>query len=284
MRELGSLRLSGEVRAQLPISLTATSGALPAPTRINPDNVHFNKSEQVAYFSGSMRGLSQNALNALEMPFSDKFIKNSSNAYVSSGLKRLVDVAASLIAIVFFGPLMALVTLMILLFDFGPILYTQERIGLHGRKFHILKFRTMCANAEKVLADVLERDETARSEWATRQKLECDPRVTWFGKFMRLSSVDELPQLFNVLVGDMSIVGPRPIVEQEASRYGRYLADYVSCRPGITGLWQVNGRNGTTYRRRVAIDTKYSRCVCFVLDLRILAKTVPTILKGDGCS
>jgi exopolysaccharide production protein ExoY len=198
--------------------------------------------------------------------------------------KRSVDVLGSLLALLFVLPLLIIVAFLIMAFQPGPVFYTQERIGLGGRKFRIIKFRTMCVDADKVLGDLLARDAVARLEWSTRQKLTRDPRITWLGNFLRLSSIDELPQLINVLRGDMSLVGPRPIIEREASRYGHYLAYYGACRPGITGLWQVSGRNNTTYMRRVAADVTYSRSACLLLDMRILAWTIPVILTADGCS
>lgn len=200
------------------------------------------------------------------------------------GVKRSVDLLGSAAALALFAPLMVLVSALIVALDPGPVFYRQERIGLGGRRFRIFKFRSMCTNADKVLANLLAKDPAARSEWATRQKLANDPRITWFGKFLRRSSIDELPQFINVLLGHMSLVGPRPIVEGEAPRYGRYLQDYCGCRPGITGLWQVSGRSSTTYQRRVALDVAYSRSRCFFLDLRILAKTIPVVIKSEGCS
>jgi len=208
----------------------------------------------------------------------------STSAYVSRGVKRGIDVAGSLAALAFFAPLMLIVTFLLLVLDFGPVFYSQSRIGRSGRTFAIYKFRTMCTNADEVLRRHLTSDPEARREWGNSQKLKSDPRVTWFGRLLRMSSIDELPQFFNVLFGDMSIVGPRPIVADELPRYGRYASHYMSCRPGITGLWQVSGRNNTTYRRRVAIDTSYSRSICFFLDMRIMALTIPAIFKAEGCS
>jgi|GEM_PF-1925678 len=206
------------------------------------------------------------------------------SAYVSRGVKRGIDVAGSLAALAFFAPLMLIVTSLLCVLDFGPVFYSQPRIGRGGRIFAIYKFRTMCKNADEVLSRHLASDPEARREWGTSQKLKNDPRVTWFGRLLRMSSIDELPQFFNVLFGDMSIVGPRPIVADELPRYGRYASHYKSCRPGITGLWQVSGRNNTTYRRRVAIDTSYSRSICFFLDMRIMALTIPAIFRAEGCS
>jgi exopolysaccharide production protein ExoY len=196
--------------------------------------------------------------------------------------KRSLDIAGSVAALVFFAPLMFFIALLVWAFDGGPALFSQERIGFGGRRFRILKFRTMKANAKDCLAEVLASDSMSNAEWLTRQKLLRDPRITRLGRFLRLSSLDELPQLINVIRGDMSLVGPRPIVEGEHLRYGRYFHQYCAVRPGITGLWQVSGRNNTTYRRRVAIDVAYSRRCCLAQDLWILLRTVPSLLSGEG--
>jgi lipopolysaccharide/colanic/teichoic acid biosynthesis glycosyltransferase len=198
-------------------------------------------------------------------------------------LKRSLDIVGSLLGLLFVGPLMIMVALLIRALDGGPAIFAQERIGFGGRKFRILKFRTMDTKANGALAALLATNSSQRIEWATRQKLARDPRITPLGRLLRISSIDELPQLINVLKGDMSLVGPRPIVDSECSRYGRYFDRYCSVRPGITGLWQVSGRNDTTYRRRVAIDVTYSRNVGLGLDLRILLLTVPALFAGKGC-
>jgi lipopolysaccharide/colanic/teichoic acid biosynthesis glycosyltransferase len=208
----------------------------------------------------------------------------SSCQYVKYGVKRAIDIVGSAAALIFLAPLLVVVALLLVALDPGPVIYSQERVGLGGRKFRIFKFRTMCVNADQMLSDLLLRDSEARLEWMTRQKLVHDPRISWFGRFLRISSIDELPQLFNVLVGDMSLVGPRPIVMDESLRYGRHFQAYCRCRPGLTGLWQVSGRNNTTYQRRVAMDVAYSRAVCFFFDLRILAATVPVVLTAEGSS
>jgi exopolysaccharide production protein ExoY len=140
----------------------------------------------------------------------------------------------------------------------------------------------MTADAEQRLARLLASDADARREWLQDHKLRRDPRVTPFGNFLRRSSLDELPQLFNVLRGEMSLVGPRPIVPREAVRYGRYFEDYCKVRPGITGLWQVCGRNNVSYRRRVALDVTYTRRRSTLLNLAILGATIPSVLSAEG--
>jgi len=148
--------------------------------------------------------------------------------------------------------------------------------------FSCLKFRTMVPNADQVLRDLLERDSDLRAEWIRDHKLRHDPRVTRLGRFLRRTSLDELPQLVNVLRGEMSLVGPRPVVREELLRYGRNVGTYLAVKPGITGLWQVTGRNDTDYRRRVVLDTYYVRNQNLVLDLYILLKTTGVVLGGNG--
>jgi len=196
--------------------------------------------------------------------------------------KRAIDLIIASVALLFLLPLMFVVAVLIHL-DGGEVFFGHTRVGTGGRLFRVLKFRTMCPQADRKLAAYLERDEAARLEWQLTQKLRKDPRVTWIGAFLRKSSIDELPQLLNVLRGDMSIVGPRHIVQSEALRYGRYIRQYKHCRPGITGLWQVSGRNDVSYRRRVAFDTIYSRHMGEPrLELAIILKTIPAVLRSKG--
>lgn len=195
---------------------------------------------------------------------------------------RLLDLCLVAPALVFVAPLLVWVALAMLVLDKGPILYAQKRIGLGGREFACLKFRTMAVDADARLAALLATSASARREWDEYQKLSFDPRITRLGRFLRSSSLDELPQLFNVLIGDMSLVGPRPIVRAEAPRYGRYFRAYCSVRPGITGMWQVLGRNRVTYRRRVAMDVLYVRKRSVLLNVKILLATVPAVLMRKG--
>jgi Undecaprenyl-phosphate galactose phosphotransferase WbaP len=195
---------------------------------------------------------------------------------------RVFDIVIALIAIVFTLPLLVSIALAVRAQDGGAAIFSQERVGRNGRMFRCLKFRSMVLSAEARLAALLESDPAARAEWARDHKLRQDPRITKLGEFLRKTSLDELPQLFNVLRGDMSIVGPRPIVAAEICRYGRRFESYCAVRPGITGLWQVSGRNDTTYRRRVAMDTIYAKRKSLALDVRLLLLTVPAVLFATG--
>jgi len=196
--------------------------------------------------------------------------------------KRVLDVGLAVFAIVFLAPLLLVIMAAVHLQDGGPILFCHARIGRHGRPFKCLKFRSMAVDAQLRLDAYLERDPQARAEWARDRKLRSDPRVTPIGRFLRRSSLDELPQLFNVLRGDMSLVGPRPIVEAEAIKYGGCFQYYCAVRPGITGLWQVSGRNDVSYDVRVALDTQYVRSIGLLQDLKIIALTIPAILMRRG--
>lgn len=193
-----------------------------------------------------------------------------------------MDIVISGLAIVILAPLFVMISLLIKFFDPGPIIFKHSRIGRAGQPFHCLKFRSMCVDADVRLKLLLETDEQARAEWARDHKLKDDPRISPIGRFLRKTSIDELPQLFNVLKGEMSIVGPRPIVAAEVPRYGHYFAIYCSVRPGITGLWQVSGRNDVSYRRRVAMDTVYCRSANVFLYIWIIGATVPSVLMSRG--
>lgn len=164
----------------------------------------------------------------------------------------------------------------------GPGLFGHLRIGKNGRPFRCWKIRTMVPDADKVLTELLRSDPDMCAEWAADQKLSQDPRVTPLGAFLRRTSLDELPQIWNVLVGDMSLVGPRPVTKDELARYGAAKHSYLSVRPGITGLWQVSGRNSVGYSARVALDEAYCADVTFKKDLKILLKTAGVVLKCSG--
>jgi undecaprenyl-phosphate galactose phosphotransferase len=195
--------------------------------------------------------------------------------------KRALDLIGACCALVFFAPTMAAIHLILLVSGGSPI-FAHQRVGKDGKLFRCFKFRSMVRNADKVLADHLAANPAAKEEWDRTFKLARDPRVKTFGNFLRRSSLDELPQLFNVLRGDMSLVGPRPIVVNEIGRYANRIDAYYRCRPGITGLWQVSGRNDCAYHRRVRLDAVYSRKRSVWLDIMILARTVRAVTSGRG--
>lgn len=204
------------------------------------------------------------------------------HASLTSPFKRGLDILVSGAALLFALPIMAFVSMAILIQDGGKILFVQKRIGQGGETFKCLKFRTMVTDAEARLAEVLEHDPAARHEWETMRKLTVDPRITWLGRFLRKSSLDELPQLFNVLIGDMSLVGPRPIVEAEVAKYGADFDSYAAVRPGISGLWQVSGRSDVDFERRVQFDKQYARDWSFWFDCEIMLRTIPALLGQSG--
>jgi len=200
---------------------------------------------------------------------------------LSCAVKRAIDVTVALVLLVLLAPLMLAIAMLVRR-DGGPALFHHKRIGAGGRFFHCAKFRSMRVDAAAVLDDLLARDPDAAAEWAATQKLRNDPRVTGIGRLLRRTSLDELPQLLNILRGDMSLVGPRPIVASEARFYGEHIYDYYTAKPGVTGLWQVSGRSDTSYARRVQLDVWYARNRSLWHDLRIIAKTVPVVLLRKG--
>ena len=180
------------------------------------------------------------------------------------------------------SPSLAVIAFLIWARDGAPVLYAHYRVGKDGKLFRCMKFRSMLRNADQVLADLLRDDPRARAEWALEQKLRDDPRITGIGRFLRHSSLDELPQLLNVLRGEMNLVGPRPITVAELTRYGSVRWHYLSVRPGITGLWQVSGRNNTSYDERVTLDRRYVEQRTLTGDLIILFKTARVVMLREG--
>lgn len=198
------------------------------------------------------------------------------------GTQRLADLFMAVLAVVALAPLMLTLALLIWVSDGGPALYGHTRVGRMGQLFRCWKFRSMVVDADKILAEHLADDPEARAEWEANHKLRQDPRITRMGRFLRASSLDELPQLWNVWLGEMSIVGPRPIVIAEIDRYKDNFTDYCACRPGITGLWQISGRSDVSYDQRVELDTRYSRSRSLLLDLKIIVSTIPAVLAQRG--
>ena len=198
-------------------------------------------------------------------------------------IKRILDVFVAIILIVEALPLLVMLWILVSL-DGGPGLYGHLRVGRNGQAFRCLKFRSMVVDADAALARYLDEDPAHRAEWEMSHKLSNDPRVTKLGRFLRTTSLDELPQLFNVLRGEMSIVGPRPVVQSELVRFysGDASKAYLSVRPGLTGLWQVSGRSDVSYTKRVALDMEYVRSTSVGLDAKILCMTVWVVLLGKG--
>jgi exopolysaccharide production protein ExoY len=197
---------------------------------------------------------------------------------IGLGIKRAIDILLALFGIFLLAPLLIICFISVLATSPGPAVFRHRRLGFNGKPFGCLKFRTMVTDAPQRLRQALDSDPAAAAEWAATCKLRRDPRVTTIGAILRKSSLDELPQLFNVLRGDMSIVGPRPITEEELVRYSSAASAYMACRPGITGLWQVSGRSTTTYEKRVACDAFYAQNWSLTLDAKILIVTLPTLL------
>ena len=200
----------------------------------------------------------------------------------TAALKRLLDLVLSALLVTTLAPVFAVIALFIKLTSKGPVLYRQTRYCRHGKTFGAVKFRTMVNNADGVLEDYLLAHPEHSSEWQRDQKLKNDPRITAIGKWLRRYSLDELPQLLNVLVGDMSLVGPRPIVHSEIGKYGHGYDLYKRVRPGLTGLWQVSGRNNTTYQERVSLDEYYVHNWSIWLDIYILIRTFKVVATGEG--
>lgn len=196
--------------------------------------------------------------------------------------KRLIDVILVSIMLIFSLPIFFIFAILIRLDSRGPIFYKHKRIGIDGKNIYIWKFRTMVCGADQILNQYLESNPALKKEWLSSYKLKKDPRVTRLGRFLRKTSLDELPQLFNVAKGDMSIVGPRPIVESEVELYKKGIDLYKQVLPGITGLWQISGRSDTSYDYRVNLDKYYIRHWSIWLDIYILFKTILTVLKHDG--
>ncbi|HAZ47609.1 MAG TPA: galactosyl-1-phosphate transferase [Cyanobacteria bacterium UBA11369] len=191
--------------------------------------------------------------------------------------KRLFDILFSLSVLILFSPIYLVLALLIAVSSPGPIFYLQERVGRNYKRFGCIKFRTMIVNADEVLRQMMETDQALRQEFADNFKLKHDPRITWIGRFLRVTSLDEFPQFWNVLKGDMSVVGPRPLVPDELYMYGDRMDKVLTIKPGITGLWQVSGRNDIPYERRVKIDVYYVNNRNFWLDVWIIIKTLGVV-------
>lgn len=209
-------------------------------------------------------------------------LKNNLARPYNRFIKRIFDLVLTTLGVVVLSPVFLLLAVLIKLDSRGPVIFAHQRIGKNGKLFPCLKFRTMCVDADKKLKEYLAANPEARKEWEAEFKLKDDPRVTRVGKVLRKTSLDELPQLFNVLIGQMSLVGPRPIVTAEIPKYGPYIKDFYMVHPGITGMWQVNGRSDTTYEERVQMDSWYVRNWDVWLDIMLLWRTFGVVLQHKG--
>lgn len=223
----------------------------------------------------------------------DRNVDVSSNSFIAQGIlnrnlvpnnpaARILDISLILLAAPYIILVFFVIMILIVLDSEGPVFYRQARIGRYGRRFYVYKFRTMVQNADQVLQTYLDQSPELKAEWLATHKLKNDPRVTRVGAVLRKTSLDELPQLWNILISDMSFIGPRPIVDAEVEKYGDCFELYKQVRPGLTGLWQVSGRSNTSYKRRVELDEYYILNRSLKLDLQILWRTVFVVLRKDG--
>lgn len=210
--------------------------------------------------------------------------KEKNKVKIYEVIKRIVDIIGALIGIVFLLPVTMLIYIIriVLKENDGPLFYFQKRIGKNGKYFKLYKYRSMCKDAEDKLAKYLAENEEARKEFRENQKLQNDPRITRLGNILRKTSLDELPQVINILKGEMSFVGPRPIVDVEIEKYGDLRDKFLSVKPGLTGYWQANGRSNTTYEERIEMELYYVDNKSLWLDIKILFKTFISVLKKEG--
>lgn len=209
-------------------------------------------------------------------------IKNNLDNPWNRLLKRLFDICATIVGGILISPILLIIAIWVYHDSPGPVIFKHRRVGKGGKEFNCYKFRSMCVNSKEVLEHLLATDPTAKAEWDKEFKLKDDPRITKSGAFLRKTSLDELPQLWNVLKGEMSLVGPRPIVRREMARYGKYSKEYMMVRPGITGIWQTSGRSNIDYPERVQMDNWYVHNWSLWLDLVLLWRTIGVVAACNG--
>jgi lipopolysaccharide/colanic/teichoic acid biosynthesis glycosyltransferase len=258
------------------------------PPALNLERIHLRRApegpishQEWVHETGPTNTELQNALDLFEIDLRS-IEKTGIRRSVDTTLKRIIDIILSATALVVGSPLLLGVWVAIRVSSPGPAVFSHRRIGAGGVYFNCFKFRTMVQNADELLEDVLTVHPDLREEYALTHKLKDDPRVTRIGNMLRKTSLDEFPQFWNVLKGDMSIVGPRPIVTAEVERYGHWLPLILELRPGITGLWQVSGRNDTTYAERIALDRRYVLTRNIATDFSIMLKTPSVMIKRNG--
>lgn len=240
------------------------------------DSNEMDATAQRAYFVGT----SASASFAARSPVAER--KSPENLLRYRVMKRGLDLLLVVLCLPVLFLLIAAIAIAIRATSPGPIFFSHRRIRGHGRFFSMWKFRTMCVNSAEVLENFLAENPEARAEWRKTHKLKNDPRVTPVGEFLRRTSLDELPQIWNVLSGSMSLVGPRPIVAAEVEKYGEFFADYCMVKPGVTGLWQVSGRSQLSYPERVQLDRRYAQNWSLSGDLKILVRTLSSVANQDG--
>ncbi len=209
-------------------------------------------------------------------------LKNNLAKPVNRYIKTIFDYVLTITGTIAISPILIVISLWIYKDSPGPVIFKHRRIGKNGKEFNCYKFRSMCIDAKERLEELLKNDPKAKAEWEKDFKLKNDPRITKSGAFLRKTSLDELPQIFNVLKGEMSLVGPRPIIRDEIARYGEYIGDYLMVKPGITGMWQVSGRSDTGYKERVQLDSWYVRNWSVWLDVMLLWRTVKIVINCKG--
>lgn len=205
--------------------------------------------------------------------------KYVANKPVYDFVKRFADIICSAIAIILLSPFFIIISIAIKATSKGPAIFVHKRVGKNGKEIGIYKFRSMVMNAEELIKEFTPEQ---KAEFQKNFKLENDPRITKIGKFLRKTSLDELPQLFNVLKGDLSLVGPRPIIQKETEIYGEYKKMLLSVKPGLTGFWAANGRSDTSYKRRRAMEIYYVKNRSLLFDIKIILKTAVSVFKGEG--
>ena len=222
----------------------------------------------------------------VESIFNEKLLilrlKNNLARPLNRYLKAALDYLLTIVGTILILPLLLFIAVWIYLDAPGPVIFRHMRVGKDGKLFPCYKFRSMYINSQEKLNEILAENSAMRQEWERDFKLKNDPRITKSGAFLRKTSLDELPQIFNVLRGDMSLVGPRPVVQEELARYGEFVQDYLMVKPGITGMWQVNGRSDTTYDERVQMDVWYVRNWSVWLDVMLLWRTIKAVFKCEG--
>lgn len=217
----------------------------------------------------------QNAKELTKIEIDNMEIKSK----IYRGFKRIVDIVLGCIGLVLLSPTFLILAICIKIDSKGPVIFSHKRIGKNGKEFNMYKFRSMYENAEEMIENF---NEEQKREWQENFKLENDPRITKVGKFLRKTSLDELPQIVNIIKGDLSIIGPRPVIDEELEKYGKNKDKFLSITPGLTGYWQANGRSNTTYEERMQMELYYIDNQSLWLDIKIFFKTIVSVLKKEG--